>query len=108
VAVGAGDGLLERRVRGRERRKKRRVGVEYAELTRFYGIDQFPRDCTPAFRRFWLKYSVPILKAGEMLEKGVDDDDDLYELVKLRSGEDAAAEALYQRRKSRLAKGSPQ
>jgi hypothetical protein len=51
---------------------------------------------------------VPILKAGEMLEKGVDDDDDLYELVKLRSGEDAAAEALYQRRKSRLAKGSPQ
>lgn len=42
-----------------------------------------------------------LIRVREQLEEGVDDDDRMYELMKEYAGEDAASEALYQRKKAR-------
>ncbi len=42
-----------------------------------------------------------LLRIRERLEQGVEDDDVMYDLMLEYAGEDAASEALYQRKKAR-------
>ncbi len=42
-----------------------------------------------------------LLRIREQLEQGVEDDDTMYKLMREYAGEDAASEALYQRKKAR-------
>lgn len=70
-------------------------------MSRFYHFDLFPPSVSPAYRRFWLAEGMRLLRIREQLEAGVDDDDRMYELFKEYAGEDAAADALYQRKKAR-------
>jgi hypothetical protein len=42
-----------------------------------------------------------LLRLRKQLEAGVEDDDKMYEMMKEYAGEEAAAEALYQRKKAR-------
>jgi hypothetical protein len=70
-------------------------------MTRFYGIDSFDPNRSQAYKRFWLNESLPILKAEESLSGHIENDDEMYEAVKIVYGEDAASEALTTRKANR-------
>jgi hypothetical protein len=84
-------GVFDHVSREINRRKKSRAGVEYARLTREYGIDSFPEWVTPACKRYWLKASVPVLKAQDRLEAGGVATEDLYDLALLATGSEEVA-----------------
>lgn len=69
-------------------------------MSRFYGFPCFDNR-SDAFRRYWLDKGTHLIRIRERLEKGVDDDDEMYRLMKEYAGEEAASEALYLRLKSR-------
>lgn len=69
-------------------------------MTRFYGVDCFG-DCRPAFRRFWLKESMSLIRKQERIDRGIENDDEMYECIKDVYGEELAAQALYERKRAR-------
>jgi hypothetical protein len=70
-------------------------------LTEFYGIDQFPPHVAPGFRKHWLTEGMRLIRLRKQLEAGVDDDDRMYDLMREYAGEEAASDALYERKKTR-------
>ncbi len=70
-------------------------------MSRFYGFDNFPPTVSAAFKRFWMTEGMRLLRIRERLEEGVDDDDVMYDLMLEYAGEEAASDALYQRKKAR-------
>ena len=70
-------------------------------MSRFYHFDNFPPSVSPAYKRFWLTEGMRLLRVRERLEEGVEDDDVMYDLMLEYAGEEAASEALYQRKKAR-------
>ncbi len=58
-------------------------------------MDSFPEWATPAYRRFWLDFSVPVLEAQARLKGGAVPDEELYDVALLAHGdEDVASDIL--------------
>jgi hypothetical protein len=77
-----------------ERPKKSRAGIGYARLTRFYGQDCFPPGCSPHYRHFWLRESVPALIAQDRIESGEVSEKDIYDVAMVAFGDENTASAL--------------
>ena len=56
---------------------------------------------SPAYKRHWLTEGMRLIRLRKQLEAGVDDDDHMYEIMKEYAGEEAASDALYERKKAR-------
>ena len=64
-------------------------------MTRFYGVDCWPEESTPAYRRYWMSRSVPILRARDLIGSGEVSLDDIYDVAMVAfNDEDVAAELM--------------
>lgn len=50
---------------------------------------------TPAYRRYWLKHSVPALRAQDRLEDGSVSAEEVYDVAMLAFGDEDVASAIY-------------
>lgn len=71
-------------------------------MSRFYGFPSFRPGRSAAFVRYWMEEGMRLIRLRERLEKGVDDDDQMYEMMKEYAGEEAAGKALFERRAARM------
>lgn len=70
-------------------------------MSEFYGQDHFPTTVAPGLRKHWLREGMRLVRIRKTLEKGVEDDDQLYKLWMDYDGIESAQEALYQRKCAR-------
>jgi len=96
------------RIRGQPcgRTKKKRVGLEASRLTKEYGIDCFPQEASQAYRQYWLRESVPLIRLEERLRSGEVPVKDLYDAVlELTGCEELASEAYTNRVRAMIKAG---
>ena len=86
--------------------QKKRHGLEYARLTKFYGADAFPPGVSGDYRTYWLRESENLIRLEDRIRAGEVPDKELYEaMLELTGSEEAASEALYQRLKAKTRAG---